>query len=106
MANKEEQTAWNIVRQTLNIYMPQFEQFNIQPRLLDIAERRPEPSLTSEIEIHFLKGSELIDVIEFFVFHNGKLSVDLNSLDAWLNKEINDLLERTTGIEPLEPGAS
>ena len=53
---------------------------------------------TSEIRMYFYFQSELIGVIEFFIFYEGKPKATLFEFQEWFNDEFDYILKKTDKI--------
>ena len=48
----------------------------------------------SEIAIYFYDGNSFVDVIEFFIYRNGKPVASLSEFEEWLQKTLDDVISR------------
>lgn len=58
-----------------------------------LSQTGSEESYFSEIEVNVWEGSHLIDCLSIIIFLQGKLCVEIDRVEPWLDKEIQLILQ-------------
>ena len=93
--NDFEALVIEIVEDILRKKQKDFTQLGIQPKLAEIKKYYDEKNrYISEIEINFWSGNKFIDVLEFFIYFQGKQNATLSEIELWLDKSINNIIKQ------------
>jgi hypothetical protein len=64
---------------------------NIDPPEIEVAQVEPS-RYTSEVRVYFLRKGDVLDVLEFHVFRQGKQLVTAADIASWLPGQIESVL--------------
>jgi hypothetical protein len=91
--NDFEALVIEMVKDILRKKQKDFAQLGLQPKLAEIKKYYDEKNrYISEVEINFWSGTEFIDVLEFFIYFQGKQNATLSEIELWLNKSIDNII--------------
>lgn len=91
--NDFEASVIKIVEDILRKKQKDFAQLGLQPKLAEIKRYYDEKNrYISEVEINFWSGTKFIDVLEFFIFFQGKQNATVSEIELWLDKSINNII--------------
>jgi hypothetical protein len=48
----------------------------------------------SEVTIDFTRSGDIVDVLEFFIANNGRMTATVAETRKWLNSSLTDVVER------------
>lgn len=90
-----EKEVIELTRKILNEYSNKISEQKMRFELIGPKSVNTGPeSHTSEIEILFFHNDSLVDILEFFVFRNGKKIADLEKIKEWLHNSLEDVLNK------------
>ncbi len=90
-----EKEVIDLTKKILNEYNNKISEQKLRFELIGpkTVSNGPE-SHTSEIEILFFRNESIVDILEFFVFRNGKKIADLEKIKEWLHNSLEDVLNK------------
>jgi hypothetical protein len=93
--NNFETSVIEIIKDILGKKEKDFMRLGIQTKLGEIRKYHDiNNKYTSEIEINFWSGNKFIDVLEFFIYFQGKQNATLSEIELWLDKSINNIIKQ------------
>jgi hypothetical protein len=67
---------------------------SFQPPVVDVIVSDPS-SYTSELRVYFVRGSNIVDAIEFHIFDHGKQMVQAIQVPDWMAEDLEDVINRS-----------
>lgn len=88
-----EKKVLDLTKRVLDEYGKKISELNLRfelfgPKLFN----KDVESYTSEIKICFYKDGEMMDILEFFIFRDGREVASLDEIKEWLKNNVDDVL--------------
>ncbi len=90
-----ENEVIQIVKAKLEEDADAFQKVGLIPQMPELHRLKTDPSTyQSEIAVYFYDENGFFDVLEFFVYRNGKPNANREEIERWLGETIGDILKR------------
>lgn len=78
----------------LNQFVPLLNEVGLTYRIGKLRISGRTMTYKSEININFYDETGIADVIEFFIFYDGKPQASIDEIEKWLREDVNDVVIR------------